>query len=61
MAFILENIEIRKYWPQYNSSQKTFTPSFGLYMYEDQNGFSRLVIEKKRINLKSFYNFQHDE
>ena len=57
MAFILENIEIRKYWPQYNSSQKTFTPSFGLYMYEDQNGFSRLVIEKKRINLKSFYTF----
>ena len=57
MAFILENVEIRKYWPQYNSSQKTFVPSFGLYMYEDQNGYCRLVIEKKRVNLKSYYTF----
>src|SRR5688500_1229912 len=57
MAFILENIEIRKYWPRYNSSQKTYTPVFGLYMYEDQNGFCRLVIEKKKANLKALYTF----
>lgn len=57
MAFILENIEIRKYWPQFNSSQKTFTPVFGLYMYEDQNGYCRLAIEKKRPNLKAYYTF----
>ena len=57
MAFILENVEIRKYWPQYNSSQKSFVPSFGLYMYEDQNGYCRLVIEKKKNNLKSYYTF----
>ena len=57
MAFILENIEIRKYWPPYNSSLKTFVPTFGLYMYEDQNGYHRLVIEKKRINLKPYYTF----
>jgi DNA polymerase-3 subunit epsilon len=57
MAFILENIEIRKYWPKFNSSQKSFTPSFGLYMYEDQNGYNRLVIEKNRVNLKPFYTF----
>ena len=57
MAFILENIEIRKFWPRYNSSQKSFTPVFGLYMYEDQNGFCRLVIEKKKANLKALYTF----
>lgn len=57
MAFILENIEIRKYWPQYNLSQKTFTPVFGLYMYEDQNGYNRLAIEKKKSNLKAYYTF----
>ena len=57
MAFILENVEIRKYWPQYNSSQKTYTPSFGLYMYEDQNGYCRLVIEKKKANLRAYYTF----
>lgn len=26
-------------------------------MYEDQNGYCRLVIEKKRVNLKSYYTF----
>lgn len=57
MAFILENIEIRKYWPQFNSSQKTYTPVFGLYMYEDQNGYCRLAIETKRPNLKAYYTF----
>jgi DNA polymerase-3 subunit epsilon len=57
MAFILENIEIRKYWPRYNSSLKQYTPSFGLYVYEDQNGCRRLVIEKKNTNLKPIYTF----
>ncbi len=57
MAFILENIEIRKYWPRYNSSLKSYTPSFGLYTYEDQNGFQRLIIEKKNTNLKPLYTF----
>ncbi|MBL7696570.1 MAG: GIY-YIG nuclease family protein [Chitinophagaceae bacterium] len=57
MAFILENIEIRKYWPVYNSSQKSFTPVFGLYSYEDQNGYHRLAIEKKKANLKAYYTF----
>lgn len=57
MAFILENIEIRKYWPQYNTSLKHFTPSFGLYVYEDRNGYQRLIIEKKNTNLKPLYTF----
>lgn len=57
MAFILENIEIRKYWPKFNSSLKSFTPSFGMYVYEDRNGFRRLIIEKKNTNLKPLYTF----
>jgi DNA polymerase-3 subunit epsilon len=57
MAFIMENIEIRKYWPKYNSSQKTFTPSFGLYMYEDMSGSYHLIIEKNKPNLKPLYTF----
>ncbi|MBO9572022.1 MAG: GIY-YIG nuclease family protein, partial [Chitinophagaceae bacterium] len=57
MAFILENVEIRKFWPKYNTSQKSFTPVFGLYLYEDQNGFFRLVIDKKKPNLKAYYTF----
>jgi len=57
MAYILENIEIRKHWPRFNSSLKGYTPAFGLYMYEDLNGYQRLIIEKKNINLKPLYTF----
>jgi DNA polymerase-3 subunit epsilon len=57
MAFIMENIEIRKLWPKYNSSQKTFIPSFGLYMYEDMSGTYHLIIEKNKPNLKPLYTF----
>lgn len=57
MAFILENIEIRKHWPPFNSSQKSFTPSFGLYTYEDRNGYLRMTIEKKKPHLKALYTF----
>jgi DNA polymerase-3 subunit epsilon len=57
MAFIMENIEIRKLWPKYNSSQKTFIPSFGLYIYEDMSGTYHLIIEKNKPNLKPLYTF----
>jgi DNA polymerase-3 subunit epsilon len=57
MAFILENVEIRKYWPRYNSSQKTFTQGFGLYVYEDSIGYKRLIVEKKKPHLKAHYTF----
>lgn len=57
MAFILENIEIRKYWPKFNTSQKSYLPSFGLYVYEDLNGCLRLVVEKKKPQLKACYTF----
>jgi DNA polymerase-3 subunit epsilon len=55
MAFILENIEIRKHWPEFNRALKNFNPVFGLYLYEDQAGFLRLIIEKKKAQLKSLY------
>lgn len=57
MAFILESIEIRKLWPEQNRSQKRFEPSYGLYSFEDGNGYLRLCIEKKKKNLKPLYTF----
>ena len=57
MAFILENIEIRKLWPEYNRALKNFTPVFGLYLYEDRGGYLRLVLEKKKNQLRSLYTF----
>ena len=57
MAFILESIEIRRLWPAYNSSLKRFTPVYGLYVYEDRNGYLRLAIEKQKKTLAPLYTF----
>jgi DNA polymerase III subunit epsilon len=57
MAFILESIEIKKLWPEQNRSQKKFQQTFGLYSFEDRNGYLRLCIEKKKKNIKSLYTF----
>ena len=57
MAFILESIEIKKLWPEQNRSQKRFEPSYGMYSFEDGNGYLRLCIEKKKKSLKPLYTF----
>jgi DNA polymerase-3 subunit epsilon len=59
MAFILESIEIKKLWPEQNRSMKRFEQSYGLYIFEDINGYMRLCIEKKKKNLKALYTFNH--
>lgn len=58
MAFILESIEIKRLWPEYNASQKRFTAAYGLYAFEDQNGYLRLAINKKMKNQDALYTFQ---
>lgn len=50
MAAILESTEIKKLWPLFNVSQKRAEEVFGIFVYEDQNGYMRLAIEKKRKN-----------
>ncbi|HEX8331912.1 MAG TPA: GIY-YIG nuclease family protein, partial [Segetibacter sp.] len=57
MAFILESVEIKRLWPVYNRSQKTFEQAFGLYMFEDAKGFKRLVVDKKKKQLQPLYTF----
>lgn len=57
MAFILESIEIKRLWPLYNRSLKSFQQTYGLYMYEDGRGYQRLVIEKIKKQLKPLYTF----
>ncbi len=48
MAAILESTEIRRLWPLFNTSQKRQEEVYGIFVYEDQNGYMRLAIEKKR-------------
>lgn len=58
MAFILESIEIKRLWPEYNASQKRFTAAYGIYAFPDQNGYLRLAINKKMKNQDALYTFQ---
>ncbi|MDR3716546.1 MAG: exonuclease domain-containing protein [Puia sp.] len=57
MAFLLECIEIRRLWPLYNRSLKRFEQTYGLYVFEDRSGYSRLVIEKRKKQLQPVYSF----
>ena len=56
-ALILESTEIRKLWPQYNYAQKQPSQKYALYSFEDNRGYLRLAIDKKRKNLPSLYCF----
>ena len=57
MAFLLECVEIKRLWPAYNRSLKRFEATYGLYLYEDRNGYSRLILEKKKKQLQPIYTF----
>lgn len=57
MAHILESTEIRRLWPVYNRSQRGYLPKFGLFMYEDRQGYMRLGIEKHKQHFKPVYVF----
>ena len=56
-AFILESIEIKKYWPEYNFSQKRAEQFYGIYCFEDSAGFMRLAIDKKRKHIEPVASF----
>lgn len=44
IALILESQEIRKHWPKYNRAQKHRSEEWGVYDYEDRNGFLRFSV-----------------
>lgn len=56
-ALILESTEIKKHWPKYNYSQKQPLQKYALYSFEDNRGYLRLAIDKKKKNLQALYNF----
>ncbi|HRH48143.1 MAG TPA: exonuclease domain-containing protein [Panacibacter sp.] len=56
-ACILESIEIKRLWPIYNISQKGFEQLYGIYSFEDNRGFQRLAIDKKRKYFEPIVSF----
>jgi DNA polymerase III subunit epsilon len=59
MACILESSEIKRLWPVFNYSQKRWEDEFGIFMYEDQNGYLRLAIEKNKKQIKPVHTFHY--
>lgn len=60
LAFLLEDFEIRKYWPKYNKAQKSNTPAFGVFEYQDGYGARRLAINRQKqlsAALERFFSF----
>jgi DNA polymerase III subunit epsilon len=44
IALILESQEIRRLWPKYNQAQKHRVEEWGIYTYEDRNGYVRFSV-----------------
>ncbi|TCZ74134.1 exonuclease domain-containing protein [Flaviaesturariibacter aridisoli] len=59
MAAILESTEIKRLWPAFNQAQKKPEDTFGIFAYEDQAGYLRLAIEKRRRNTNPIYTFHY--
>jgi DNA polymerase-3 subunit epsilon len=59
MAAILESTEIKRLWPSFNNAQKKPEDVYGIFMYEDQAGYMRLAIEKKRKSSNPIYTFHY--
>jgi DNA polymerase III subunit epsilon len=59
MAHILESTEIKKLWPIYNYSQKRWEDVYGIFSFEDQNGYQRIAIEKNKKNLNPHHTFHY--
>ena len=57
MAHILESAEIRRLWPVHNRSQRGYLAQYGLFVYEDMQGYKRFTVEKNKRSYKPIYTF----
>ncbi len=57
VASLLEEAEIKQHWPQYNYAQKSAILRYGVYKYEDQNGNTRIGINKINSQYKGIMQF----
>lgn len=59
LAYLLELLEIRRLWPKYNKAQKFKASSWGLYHYEDSQGFIRFQVGKSTNGLFPLIQFDN--
>lgn len=48
VASVFESVEIKRLWPQYNKSQKHYERQYGIFMFEDAQGYKRLAIDNNK-------------
>ncbi|WP_293937748.1 exonuclease domain-containing protein [Sphingobacterium sp. UBA5996] len=60
IALLLECAEIKRFWPKYNRALKRYEPKFGLFSYEDQNGYLHLAIGKTNRGQACIQVFQRE-
>jgi len=58
MAYILESVEIKKHWPEFNRALKKVDFNFAIYCYTDRNEYLRLAIDKLRKNITAVATFK---
>jgi len=46
VALLMESSEIKRLWPKYNRAQKFKSNNWGIYRYQDREGYDRLNINK---------------
>lgn len=57
VSFILEAVEIKRLWPAHNRALKRFEHAYGLFVFEDQNGYLRLAVDRRRKFSNPVYTF----
>jgi DNA polymerase-3 subunit epsilon len=57
IALILESQEIRRLWPKYNLAQKYRVEEWGVYDYEDRNGYLRFCVNRVTRGAKPLITF----
>ncbi len=58
MAFVKEDVEIRKHWPKHNRAQKQINVGFHIVPYEDQSGILRIGIKRGKVFQDAIATFQ---
>ena len=57
VALLLESEEIKKHWPEFNRAQKRYEQNYGIFRYEDINGYQRLTIGRNKSGYQPILTF----
>ncbi len=57
ISLIMEAVEIKRLWPAHNRALKRFEHAYGLYVFEDQNGYLRLAVDRRSKFSRPVYTF----